>query len=231
MARPGWLEHPTYCFVGSRSIHLSYGRAITYGWPLFPCCSRSESRPLLNPITSWNTCKCSPSNRVVRTERSCLGVGFGFVFLGSLQRIPHLLHDPRHAVLSFLAPLGVMLPGDCRSDPPDIGQVLNRSPILPETWLPESSAPPGAELRPYPSAREMVWPGFLTSPGGALDSSPRRKPWVRKRETSEPRRGERNSAWTDRSVEFFRPCRGLWDETLRSPGLRPGLDSSAPPAL
>ena len=26
MARPGWLEHPTYCFVGSRSIQLSYGR-------------------------------------------------------------------------------------------------------------------------------------------------------------------------------------------------------------
>ena len=32
MVRPGWLEHPTYCFVGSRSIHLSYGRVQRFYW-------------------------------------------------------------------------------------------------------------------------------------------------------------------------------------------------------
>ena len=70
MARPGWLEHPTYCFVGSRSIHLSYGRAITYGGPLFHDRSKSPSRPLLNRIMSWNTCKCSPGDRVVLYEKA-----------------------------------------------------------------------------------------------------------------------------------------------------------------
>ena len=45
------------------------------------------------------------------------------------------------------------------------------------------------------------------------------KPWEH---DDSPGRGERNAASTGCSLTFLRPCRGLWDETLPSPGLTPG---------
>ena len=50
MVGPGWLEHPTYCFVGSRSIHLSYGRLRT-GFPS-GASSLSALRTVVNTVRS-----------------------------------------------------------------------------------------------------------------------------------------------------------------------------------
>lgn len=49
MAGPAWLEHATYCFVGSRSIQLSYGPARTAAQTLFNGCSKSQN----NDPTYW----------------------------------------------------------------------------------------------------------------------------------------------------------------------------------
>ena len=47
----------------------------------------------------------------------------------------------------------------------------------------------------------------------------------------QPRQGRQKFCIVKLSLPFFRPCRGSWEETLVSPGLRPGLESCAPPAL
>ena len=50
MVRPGWLEHPTYCFVGSRSIQLSYGRVAAY---LMAVYRLSPNPSTVRAATAW----------------------------------------------------------------------------------------------------------------------------------------------------------------------------------
>ena len=74
--------------------------------------------------------------------------------------------------------------------------------------------------------------GLPRSPGGALDSGPRRQPWVRRRR-SKPAPEGRQNFWCDSLFRCysFAPTGACRRKTLPSPGLRPGLESFAPLAL